>query len=400
MKFWTWALLILLVILIKFSSAYSGFIEHYYSNGIYPVISKIQRILLGWIPFSAGDLLYGFFLIVLLVKTWQVVRTIFKRRLNRQYLLTGLKQIIFFFLLVYVFFYLLWGLNYSRKGIARQLDLRMTSLYYRGIRQSSRRVRQRRPGGRRGPGELRPAQQRQLPRLVLGERRTRLHPVTGIGIERAADLAQVGAVDVPAHHRRSPGFGHVRRRSPRTGGCSAPEADAQLQALGERPVRLSERAAHVVDEVAETDAATQERVAQARQPGRAAHRAVELVPVQHQQPRAARGAVHPLAVHLELALQHLREHRETRIVVAGDVDQACAGTLARQQRAHHLGVLGTPEGALGQAQGVDDVADQHDAAGLDTARNSFSSRARAWRKPRWMSERNSVRALILPPRES
>jgi len=127
MKFWTWALLILLVILIKFSSSYSGFIEHYYSDGIYPVLSKIQRILLGWIPFSAGDLLYGFFLIVLLVKTWQVVRTLFKRRLNRQYLLAGLKQIIFFFLLVYVFFYLLWGLNYSRKGIARQLDLRMTS---------------------------------------------------------------------------------------------------------------------------------------------------------------------------------------------------------------------------------------------------------------------------------
>ena len=118
MKFWTWALLILLVILIKFSSSYPGFIEQYYSNGIYPLISKIQRILLGWTPISAGDLLYGFFLLVLLVKTWQVVRTLFK---------TGLKQVIFFFLLVYVFFYLLWGLNYSRKGIARQLDLRMTT---------------------------------------------------------------------------------------------------------------------------------------------------------------------------------------------------------------------------------------------------------------------------------
>src|SRR6185295_19219533 len=127
MKVWTWVLLILLAILIKFSSVYSGFIERYYSNGIYPVISKIQRILLGWIPFSLGDLLYGFFILVLIVKTWQVVRVLFKRTFSRQSLLTGLKQIIFFFLLVYVMFYLLWGLNYSRKGIATQLDLKMTS---------------------------------------------------------------------------------------------------------------------------------------------------------------------------------------------------------------------------------------------------------------------------------
>jgi len=126
MKVWTWALLVLLAILIKLSSSYSGFIESYYSNGIYPIISKIQRFFLGWIPFSFGDLLYGFFILVLIVKTWQVIRTLFKRKFNRQYVLAGIKQIIFFLLLVYVFFYLLWGLNYSRKGIAKQLDLKMT----------------------------------------------------------------------------------------------------------------------------------------------------------------------------------------------------------------------------------------------------------------------------------
>lgn len=127
MRVWSWLLLVLLAILIKFSSAYSVFIERYYSNGIYPAVSKIQRVLLGWIPFSIGDLFYGFFILVLIVKIWQLVRAMFKRKFSRQYLLTGLKQIIFFFLLVYVLFYLLWGLNYSRKGIARQLDLKMTN---------------------------------------------------------------------------------------------------------------------------------------------------------------------------------------------------------------------------------------------------------------------------------
>ena len=127
MKTWSWVLLILFVILIKFSSLYPGFIEKYYSNGLYPIISKIQRFLFGWIPFSIGDLIYGFFIIVLLVKTWQLIFIIFRRKFNRQYLLAGLKQIIFFFLFVYVFFYLFWGLNYSRRSIASQLDLKMTA---------------------------------------------------------------------------------------------------------------------------------------------------------------------------------------------------------------------------------------------------------------------------------
>jgi len=127
MKAWSWVALILLAILIKFSSLYPQFIENYYSNGLYPVISKLQRLVLGWIPFSIGDLVYGFFILVIILKTWQLLRVLFKKQFNRQYFLTGLRQIIFFFLFVYVFFYLLWGLNYSRIGIARQLNLNLTS---------------------------------------------------------------------------------------------------------------------------------------------------------------------------------------------------------------------------------------------------------------------------------
>ncbi len=127
MKVWSWAVLILLVILIKLSSFYPDFIEQHYSNGIYIIISKIQRFLFGWLPISIGDLVYAFFILIILVKTWQLIKVIFKRRFTRQYFLNGLKQIIFFFLLLYVLFYLLWGLNYNRIGIASQLNLKMTS---------------------------------------------------------------------------------------------------------------------------------------------------------------------------------------------------------------------------------------------------------------------------------
>jgi hypothetical protein len=123
MKAWSWILIIVLVVLIKLSSFYPAFIEQYYSNGIYPVISRFLRILFGWIPFSFGDFLYAFFVAVIVLKTVQTVRAVVKRKFNRQYFLTGLKQIIFFFLLLYVFFYVLWGLNYNRKGITSQLKL-------------------------------------------------------------------------------------------------------------------------------------------------------------------------------------------------------------------------------------------------------------------------------------
>jgi hypothetical protein len=126
MKAWSWVVLILLVVLIKLSSLYSGFIEQFYSNGFYPAISKIQRFLFGWLPFSLGDVLYGFFILVIIIKIWQLAKVLVKREYSRQYFLEGLKQLVFFCLFVYVFFYLFWGLNYSRKGIVTQLDLRMT----------------------------------------------------------------------------------------------------------------------------------------------------------------------------------------------------------------------------------------------------------------------------------
>lgn len=123
MKSWSWILLVILTILIKWVSWYPDWVERNYSLGIYPAIAKVQRILFGWIPFSFGDIFYGFLVIVILYKTLNLIKTLVKRRFNRVYFMTGLQQVIFFFLFVYVFFNLFWGLNYNRKGIASQLQL-------------------------------------------------------------------------------------------------------------------------------------------------------------------------------------------------------------------------------------------------------------------------------------
>ena len=125
MKSWSWVLLIVLSILIKWVSWYPGWVERNYSQGVYPLLSKVQRFLFGWVPFSFGDLFYAFLILVILYKSFQFFRIIIRKRFNRQYLVAGLQQIIFFFLFIYVFFNLLWGLNYNRQGIAYQLDLKV-----------------------------------------------------------------------------------------------------------------------------------------------------------------------------------------------------------------------------------------------------------------------------------
>jgi hypothetical protein len=127
MKSKSWVFLILSAIAIKWVSLYPSFVEEYYSNGLYPLISRAQRILFGWIPFSLGDLFYGFVILIIIYKTAQLIKVIWKKKMNRQYLVAGLQQLIFLFLFMYVLFYLLWGLNYNRKGIGEQLGFKISS---------------------------------------------------------------------------------------------------------------------------------------------------------------------------------------------------------------------------------------------------------------------------------
>ena len=125
MKAWSWVLLISLAVLIKVISFFPGIVERYYTYGIYPVISKVQRILFGWLPFSIGDLFYAFIVLLILVKVFQLGKAVFKKRISRQFLGTAFKQLLFVLLFVYVFFYALWGLNYNRQGISSQLQMQV-----------------------------------------------------------------------------------------------------------------------------------------------------------------------------------------------------------------------------------------------------------------------------------
>jgi hypothetical protein len=108
---------------IRIFASFPDAVEKYYSTGAYPYISAFQRVLLGWIPFSVGDLFYGAAGAYLLYSFIKFVRRIVKKKADRQYYKNVTLNFITAALAVYVVFNLFWGLNYNRRGIDYQLKL-------------------------------------------------------------------------------------------------------------------------------------------------------------------------------------------------------------------------------------------------------------------------------------
>lgn len=110
-------------LLLKLFSLNESWVERYYSTGLYPHISSFLRLLLGWIPFSVGDILYILAFFYLIWKVWKLLRLLVKRRMKEylSWILFGkyLKLVLW----IYLIFNLFWGLNYNRVGIAGQLGL-------------------------------------------------------------------------------------------------------------------------------------------------------------------------------------------------------------------------------------------------------------------------------------
>lgn len=118
-----WTILLTAAIGIKLFSLFPAAVERYYSNGLYPAISRVQRILFGWLPISVGDLLYAIAGIYLLITLIRLIRKLVKRQTGKQYWKRGLIRVAHALLWLYISFNFLWGLNYNRLGIAYQLNI-------------------------------------------------------------------------------------------------------------------------------------------------------------------------------------------------------------------------------------------------------------------------------------
>lgn len=110
-------LLIPQYVFVKLLANYPEFVEHLYSNGLYPFISKIFRYVLGWLPFSFGDLVYAFAIIY-------AIRWFYK---NRKRLRKDTKHwfidVFATLSIIYFAFHFLWGLNYYRLPLHKNLNL-------------------------------------------------------------------------------------------------------------------------------------------------------------------------------------------------------------------------------------------------------------------------------------
>lgn len=109
------------VFIVYFLSQKPQWIEHYYSNGLYPYISKTFRFILGWIPFSVGDIL-GLVLLFLLTKgCYSLIKKRFKNSISQLLRLTTILSLLYFC------FYTFWGLNYFREPLAKNLGLQQAN---------------------------------------------------------------------------------------------------------------------------------------------------------------------------------------------------------------------------------------------------------------------------------
>ena len=111
-------LLGLQIILVGWASRNPNWVEKYYARGIYPEISGFMRRLLGWIPFSVGDVLYALLFIGLLGWIWYLYETRFSPVLDQWYRIGA------FLSLLFLAFHFLWGLNYYRMPLQEQLGLK------------------------------------------------------------------------------------------------------------------------------------------------------------------------------------------------------------------------------------------------------------------------------------
>ncbi|MFN9710884.1 MAG: DUF3810 domain-containing protein [Bacteroidota bacterium] len=104
-------------------SQFPDFIENEYAQNIYPAISALLRKITNLLPFSLGDLLYLLTGIYILLQIVRLIRNLRNKQIDKA---EKLKPLIRLWLLLsgmYIAFYLLWGLNYYRQGVAQQMQL-------------------------------------------------------------------------------------------------------------------------------------------------------------------------------------------------------------------------------------------------------------------------------------
>ncbi|QNR85574.1 DUF3810 domain-containing protein [Pedobacter riviphilus] len=113
--------ILLIAILIYLFGFFPTLVQKYYSTGFYPHISSTLRFISALFPFAIGDIIYVLLIGFVLYK---IVRFYSRRKsLKKQDRIIIPLQILNFFLILYIIFKIVWGLNYSRPSISEELGI-------------------------------------------------------------------------------------------------------------------------------------------------------------------------------------------------------------------------------------------------------------------------------------
>ncbi len=101
---------------LSFIKNYPSWIETNYSQKLYPLLFNIYRFFFNKIPFSIGDLFYGFIIIYILKE----IIVMFKRKKIKW--LTVIRNVLSILSLILLIFNINWGLNYYRIPLHNKLN--------------------------------------------------------------------------------------------------------------------------------------------------------------------------------------------------------------------------------------------------------------------------------------
>lgn len=105
------------IIFLKIVPYFPEFVEHFYSNGLYPIVSNLLRTTLGSLPFSLGDSIY-FILISFIAKWFWNNRKHWKTNWKN-----NLLSILSFVSVFYFMFHFLWAMNYYRQPLFEKMQI-------------------------------------------------------------------------------------------------------------------------------------------------------------------------------------------------------------------------------------------------------------------------------------
>ena len=109
--------LLIQIAFIQLISFFPVLIEGYYSNGLYVSISNFLRVILGFFPFSLGDIFYILAIVFLIIGCIKITKNAKISWKNR------LLKILSYLSVFYFFFHILWGLNYYRLPLFEKLKI-------------------------------------------------------------------------------------------------------------------------------------------------------------------------------------------------------------------------------------------------------------------------------------